>query len=182
MRASASLLAGAIAASDQHGTTCYTMCPWPTLTKPDYPCLTLLQFAKAERWHKHLHWPCAPRSTWRSWALPAIGLQNTTICQALPVPQQRYWLATLRGEPNASASAQAASCCPTMRRWWSPRPLGPWPSCIPAGSIWAWAVHPAPILTPCERYGATRWRPNRISQGKSQNCKPCWQTLLQDNG
>ena len=48
------------------------------------------------------------------------------------------------GTSHASASARAASCCPTMRRWSLPSSSARWQRCIRAASISGSAARPAP--------------------------------------
>ena len=58
--------------------------------------------------------------------------------------------------PTRSASARAASCCPTTRRWSWPSSSACSKRCIPAASIWASAARRAPTRSPRRLCGARR--------------------------
>ena len=66
-----------------------------------------------------------------------------------------------------SGSGPAASCCPTMCRWWSPSSSACSRRCIPAGSTSASGGRPAPIRSRRRRCAARRRRSRRTTSPSS---------------
>ena len=120
-----------------------------------------------------------PRNRWRirstSPAMPsgsatsATGWPSTTTCRASPVRRHRSSSPMSRAAPRPSASAPAASCCPTIRRWSSPSSSARWRRCIPAASTSASAARPAPTWRRRGRCAAISMPASTISRRTSSS-------------